>query len=166
MSSTVILYSHYSSALRLSGLAVYSYRPRASYFILRNALWGYPVILNLFSCGPETLPVLSTWGSMSLVPFLNPNKSFFWFHRATKRAWWHCPWMFHITHGAVAAGSRRRRADDACALDQSHPDQSGGAPSASSRHLPFGNPSAAETRSNPSESKRKDSIQKLKEHLQ
>ena len=57
--------------------------------------------------------------------------------------------VFLITHSAVAAGSRQQRADDACALDQSHSAPSGDAPSASSSHLLFGNHSAAETRNTP-----------------
>lgn len=67
--------------LCINGLSVCSHCPHASCSILRNALWGYPVILNLFSCSPETLPVLSTWGAMSLVPFsfLDPNVSAYLF---------------------------------------------------------------------------------------
>lgn len=36
--------------LCINGLSVCSHCPHASCSILRNALWGYPVILNLFSC--------------------------------------------------------------------------------------------------------------------
>lgn len=94
---------------------------------------------------------------MSLVPFPSwiqtSQRIFFQFCHVTKCAWWHCPWVtfsvFPITHSAVAAGSRQRRADDACALDQSHSAPSGDAPSASSSHLLFGNRWAAETRNTP-----------------
>ena len=61
--------------------------------------------------------------------------------------------MFVITHSVVAAGSRQRRADNACALDQSHSAASGDALSASSSHPLFDNRSAAEMRNTPREAR-------------
>lgn len=58
---------------------------------------------------------------------------------------------FPRTHGAAAAGSRRRKADGACALGRTRSAPAGDAPSDSSSRLLFGNRSAADTRSTPGE---------------
>ena len=143
--------------------------------LFSETLFGV-ILLSLTSlaAAPDTLPVLSTRGAMSLVPFFSPFSEsqrlgrifffvfFFWFYHVTKCATT-TPSLDNlfsalvITHSAVAAGSRQRRADNACALDQSHSAASGDAPSASSSHPLFGNRSAAERRNTPGEAKGKRS---------